>query len=104
MLVTYGMERVLGVYQPFVKRSEDGAICMMVAKDVDDFLISGVEWSIREFFKHLYRAFKLGSTSATSTSKSLKFLGYSIDIQEDRSVKLRMENYLNKVTPVQLSH
>lgn len=41
LLNTYEMERVLGIDQLFVKRTSHGAICRMMAKVVDDFLLSG---------------------------------------------------------------
>lgn len=62
MMHKYGMERVLGVDQLFTKRLPDSRICLLVAKVVDDFFLSGSENEIRQFFSCVNKDFKLGAT------------------------------------------
>lgn len=100
MLKEYFMERVTGVEQLFVLRGAKGAINLLVAKVVDDFFITGPEVGIQRFFDHLNRSFTLGSQSI---GRELKFLGCNIHVLSDKSVRVSMSAYLDRVRSVQIS-
>lgn len=100
MLSDYGMERVRGVDQLFVKRLPDTTIGLLVAKVVDDFLLAGIDSEIRQFLEHVHNAFTLGSTCIET---KLRFLGCEIDINKDGSVNMGMHSYLERIKPISVS-
>lgn len=48
-MLTTGLERVHGVVQLYVKRSDDGEILLLVAKVNDDILMAGSIEIMKEF-------------------------------------------------------
>lgn len=94
------MNCVSGVDQLFVRRTEVGDIELLIAKFVDDFLISGTRDSISIFLREINLKFKLGSSSV---GRQLKFLGCDIDILPDGSIDMGMEPYLKRIRPIQIS-
>lgn len=79
------MERVLSADQLLVKNDGDCPVCLPAAKFVYASLLSGTETTIGTGFNRLYVVFKL---RATSINPRLNFLGCSIDVCFDMSVKL----------------
>lgn len=100
MVGTFGMERVPGMDLLFIKRKTDGTISLLVAKVVDDLLISGPIDEIKHLFERRNKSFTLG---ATCVNNYLKFLGCNIQIDDDGSAAISMKSYLDRVRTIQLS-
>lgn len=93
-----GMERIDGVNQMFVRR-DSGRIKLLVAKVVDDFLITGRTEDIKAFMKELAEEFEVGKTAIGG---AFKFNGCEIDVGAD-VIELSMWEYLDKLSAVALS-
>lgn len=93
----YCLRQVFGISQLFCLRDSNGSPSLLVAKVVDDFLIIGLPGTISAFLDALKGNFELG---AISTDKDMRFLGCDIRIRGDDSVRLSMDNYLDKIHPV----
>lgn len=100
MLNTYEMERVQGMEKLFVKREKDGKVCLLVAKLVDEFLVISPPKVIDRFFQSLHKYFTLG---VTNKGIDMKFLVFKMIIGSDGSVDVIMQDYLDRVKPLQLS-
>lgn len=99
MLKTYVMERVLGVYQLFLKLCADKIVHIVVAKFLDDFLVSRWKSDIQKYCVHLYQSFSLG---ATNIRDNLRII-CAIFIKTDRFIELFMSDYLRRIKPLCMS-
>ena len=60
MLHMFHLERVPGVGQLYLLRDHSGAVILLVAKVVDEFLIAGTDVAIDQFLMALSHRFELG--------------------------------------------
>lgn len=91
----YKLAQVFGILQLFAEREEDGRICMLVVKVVDDFLIVGRPSRIDKFLHHLGKKFSLG---AENLSSILTLLGCKVARSSDGSVRFSMPGYMNRAS------
>lgn len=100
MLTDGGLERIFGISQLFVKRDRDGYICLLVAKVTDDFLLGGSVEQMQHFVKDLKERFIVGKVLLNS---KLHFDGCEIEQYQDRSIRMSMLRYLERLTPISIS-
>ena len=95
-----GFERVHGVSQLFVLKNGKGNIRMLCAKVTDDFLISGAKEDIRWFDSQIRTRFKVGKSILDG---KMNFNGAVITQSKDGSITLSMEEYMERVKPIDIS-
>lgn len=84
------MTMIHGSGQFFNKRDVNGRITLLMAKTVDDFLISGIPITLDEFLKRLNERFEVGKTQL-GLDYTLNGCYISRDIYA--SVKLSMDDH-----------
>lgn len=101
MIKEYEMKRVFGVDQLFIRRVLNGSIGFLVAKLVDDFLLSGTESEITRFFDAIDKFFKLG---VRYVGNKLQFIGCDMDVTTECdarvSMELTMDPYIKRVRTI----
>lgn len=95
-----GFTRVFGVNQLFVLRGLDGAIKMIVAKTIDDFLVGGEAFDIHSFFSSMSKRFEVGKIRIAST---LQFNGCEIEVTADSDTIISMKSYITRLKPIDIS-
>lgn len=95
----YKLSQIFGGLQLFCERDSDGRISMIVAKVVDDFIISGKYDAVESFITALSERFELGTVNRSDTHS---FLGCRIQRSRDGSIKLSMPEYFNHAAPVHI--
>lgn len=100
MIQDVGMKRLLGAHQVFVKRDENGRLALMVAKTTDDFLAAGNKESVAEFFDQMKKRFTVGKAIIADR---MKFNGCMITVRSDRAATLDMQDYLDRLSPIEVS-
>lgn len=94
------MKRASGIHQLFVRRNTSGIIDLLVAKTSDDFLVSGNKTTVENFFSRLKSRFEVGKAIIASV---MKFNGCEIVIEKDGGIVLNMNEYIERLKPVELS-
>lgn len=100
LLSEYGMQRVSGVDQLFVRLLKGGTLGLLVTKVLYDFLLFGTKNDIQNFFSSINPSFSLG---AAEIGKNLRFLGCTIEVEIDGSVSLGTSEYLKCIRPISIS-
>lgn len=76
LLREYRAERVVGVEPLFYKRGEDGRTNLLIAKFLDNFLISRTNPDVEKFLNNFNERFKLGKVGMSSKAQ---LFGMSFD-------------------------
>lgn len=98
MMKEYGMERVFGVPQLFVKR-EATRIELLIAKATDEFLVSGKTEDARNFMRELGKAFKVGKVAIGGT---FRFISCEVDVGDD-VLKMSLRDFLDRIKKVKIA-
>lgn len=100
MLTEAGLERILGLSQLFVRRSEDGSICLLIAKVTYDFLLDGTLEEMQKFIDELQKRFIAGKVVI---DQKLHFDGCELEQDSNGDIKMSMIRYLERLKPIMLS-
>lgn len=100
MINDMGMQRLLGSHQVFTKRNDDGVLALMVAKTTDDFLVAGSREAVEVFFERMKDRFTVGKSII---EKRMKYNGCVIEIGSDGAVTITMQEYLERLSPIDIS-
>jgi len=95
-----GINPTPGLPQLFVKREDGGAIILVIAKVVDDFLVCGPRPAIENFNDEISKRFKVGRFVV---GRDLIFNRLHIHQEDDHSVKITMSEYLESIKPLEIS-
>lgn len=89
-----GLERVSGADQLFVKRNEDGAIFMLMAKVTDDLLMVGSAGNLADFVKMLGTRFPISKSVIDDT---IRFNGCLIRREDSGDITMSMAEYSESI-------
>jgi len=93
-----GILEVPGLPQLFIRRNRNGTLQLAIAKVVDDFLIVGIREKIEEFHEAISKRFKVGRFVL---GKDLIFNRLHISQDEDSTVHVNMQEYLDQIAPLE---
>lgn len=96
-----GVTEVHGLQQLFVKRNEDGRIVLVMAKVVDDFLISGDREAITAFHGQMSTRFTVGRFIQ---EPDLVFNRLHIHQNPSFDVHVSMQEYMQTIQPIVVPH
>lgn len=100
MLNDGGVERIFGISQLFVKSDKHGAICLLVAKVTDDFLLGSTVQQTEMFVRDLNKRFEVGKVLLNA---KIHFDGCEIEQNMNGSIRVSMFRYLERLNPITLS-
>ena len=92
-----GFEKVQGISQLFVIRRPNRSIRMLCAKVTDDFLLAGSRQDLRWFDGMMRKRF---TVSKSILDGRINFNGAVIEQDEQGSILLSMEAYMERVEPI----
>lgn len=90
----------MGVEQLFVKRDDSSSVHLIVAKIVDDFLISCTSADTNTLLQHLDGQFTLG---AADRGRGLRFMECAIWVHDDGSAEFIMHDYLDRIRTIKVA-